>query len=105
MGPSRRSGRRGSALSFCPISAALFFGSLIPLAVKHQSGFMMPVLYGVGTALPVVVFAVLIVLGARAVGGAFKGITQFEQWARRVTGLFFVGLGIYFSLAYTLSVL
>ena len=93
------------ALSFCPISAALFFGSLIPLAVKHQSGFMMPVLYGVGTALPVVVFAVLIVLGARAVGGAFKGITQFEQWARRATGVFFVGLGVYFSLAYTLSVL
>ena len=93
------------ALSFCPISAGYFFVSLIPLAARHGSRVLVPSLFGVGTALPVVVFAVLIVLGARAVGGAFKGITQFEQWARRATGVFFVGLGVYFSLAYTLSVL
>ena len=52
------------ALAFCPVSAALFFGSLIPIAVEHQSSVVMPTVYGIGTALPVVGFAVLIALAA-----------------------------------------
>ena len=48
------------ALTFCPVSAALFFGSLIPLSVKVGSGVALPGVYGIGTALPVLAFAVLI---------------------------------------------
>ncbi len=88
------------ALSFCPTSAALFFGSLIPLAVKTGSGIVLPVLYGVGTALPVVVFAILIATGAHYVGAAFNRITQVELWARRITGALFICIGVYFSLKY-----
>jgi cytochrome c biogenesis protein CcdA len=93
------------ALSFCPGSAALFFGSLVPLAVKYESRLLLPTVYGAGTALPVLVFAILIVLGTRAVGRAFDRITQFEWWARRVTGVLFIGVGVYFSLAYIFRVL
>ena len=53
------------ALSFCPVSATLFFGSLLPLAMRHGSGALLPLLYGLGTAIPVVVFAVIIAFGAR----------------------------------------
>ncbi len=42
------------ALSFCPVSAALFFGSLVPLSLQHGSKVVLPVVYGLGTALPVV---------------------------------------------------
>lgn len=93
------------ALSFCPSSAALFFGSLVPLAVKYESSLLLPTLYGAGTALPVLVFAVLIVVGTRAVGQAYNRITQFEVWARRITGILFIGIGVYFSLAYVFRVL
>jgi cytochrome c biogenesis protein CcdA len=92
------------ALSFCPGSAALFFGSLVPLAVKYESGLLLPTMYGVGTALPVLVFAILMVLSTRAVGQAFNRITQFEWWARRVTGVLFIGIGVYFCLAYVFRV-
>lgn len=92
------------ALSFCPVSAALFFGSLIPVAVKSGSIFLLPSLYGIGTALPVVAFAILIALGARSVGRTFERIAQFEVWARRTTGAVFIGVGIYFSLAYIFRV-
>ncbi len=92
------------ALSFCPTSAALFFGSLIPLAVKSQSGIILPLLYGIGTALPVVVFAFLIAAGAHYVGNVFHRITQFELWARRITGALFIGIGIYFSLKYIFQI-
>ncbi len=93
------------ALSFCPGSAALFFGSFVPLAVKCESSLVLPMLYGVGTALPVLVFAVLIVAGTRAVGRAFNRITQFEFWARRVTGTLFIAIGIYYCLAFVFCVL
>jgi len=92
------------ALSFCPVSAALFFGSLIPLSVKHGSRFVLPSLYGVGTGLPVIVFAVLIALGARSVGTAFNMLTKTEWWARRVTGGVFILVGVYYSLRYIFGV-
>ncbi|MCX5668684.1 MAG: aromatic aminobenezylarsenical efflux permease ArsG family transporter [Candidatus Omnitrophica bacterium] len=37
------------ALAFCPISAALYFGSLIPLAINSKSGIVLPFIYGIGT--------------------------------------------------------
>ena len=92
------------ALSFCPISAALFFGSLIPLAVKHESTLVLPSLYGLGTALPVLVFAVLISMGAGYVGRLFNRLTQFELWARRLTGLIFLVVGVYLIAVYLFGV-
>ena len=91
------------ALSFCPVSAALFFASLIPLAVKNSSSVMLPSIYGIGTALPVLVFAFLLALSADFVGRVFNKVTQFEFWARRITAVLFLGIGIYFTFAYTLG--
>ncbi|MCK4720539.1 sulfite exporter TauE/SafE family protein [bacterium] len=93
------------ALSFCPISAALFFGSLIPLAVQHQSRVEIPSLYGIGTALPVVIFAILTAFGARFVGKAFDSLRKIERWARSITGVVFILVGIYYTLAYIFKVL
>jgi len=93
------------SLSFCPVSAALFFGSLIPLAVKNQSRILLPSLYGLGTALPVLIFALLIALSARSVGTFFNRLTQIEWWARRITGLTFILVGMYYSLKYIFELL
>jgi len=92
------------ALSFCPVSAALFFGSLVPLAVRVNSPVAMPLAYGIGTALPVVGFAVVIALGARRLGQTFNRLSQFEVVARRATGVLFVLVGIYLSLVYVFGV-
>ena len=88
----------GFALSFCPISAALYFGSLLPLALQHNSKFILPSLYGIGTALPVVVFAAIIAWSANSLGKAYASITRIERWARIGTGVVFVCVGIYFTL-------
>ena len=93
------------ALSFCPVSATLFFGSLLPLAVKHGSGVLLPLAYGVGTAVPVVVFAVVLAFGARWLGKLFERVTQVERWMRTITGVVFVGVGIYMSLLYVYRVI
>ena len=88
------------ALSFCPISAALFFGSVIPLALKYESKLLLPFLYGVGTALPVLFFAVIISYASRFAGSFFNKLSVVEKWLRRATGVLFVIIGIYFSLKY-----
>jgi len=92
------------ALSFCPVSAALFFGSLVPLAVRFDSPVLLPGLYGAGTALPVVGFATLIAFGARFVARAFNRLGVVERWARRMTGLVFIAVGIYMTMIYTVGV-
>lgn len=88
------------ALSFCPVSAALFFGSLVPLAVKHESHLVMPLVYGIGTGLPVMAFALAIALGTKSVATAFDRLGKVEWWARRVTGVVFIALGVYYCLRY-----
>ena len=93
------------ALAFCPVSAGLFFGGLVPLAVERSSPLMLPLVYGVGTALPVAFFAVLLAVGAGWLGTALDRVQVFEVWARRVTAVVFVGVGIYETLRSTLHLI
>ncbi|MBL7140510.1 MAG: sulfite exporter TauE/SafE family protein [Planctomycetes bacterium] len=88
------------ALAFCPVSAALFFGSLVPSALKAESPVLMPTAYGIGTALPVVVFAALVALGARQMAKAFGVVQKVERWARRTTGVVFLLVGVYYTLVH-----
>lgn len=83
------------ALSFCPISAGLFFGSLFGLAMQHNSAVMFPSLYGLGTALPVLVLAFLLAFSANRIGKVFDKLSAFERWARRVTAVIMIVAGLY----------
>lgn len=93
------------ALSFCPISAALFFGSLLPLAVANGSAVLVPAIYGIGTGLPVLVFACVLGVGAGSVAGLFRRVALVERWARRITGVIFIGVGVYMALVHVFRVL
>ena len=52
------------ALAFCPASAAVFFGSVLRMAARHNSWLLLPLAYGVGAALPAVVCAGLLAFSA-----------------------------------------
>lgn len=90
------------ALSFCPVSAGLFFGSLVPLAAEQSSPLLLPTLYGIGTAIPVAVFAILLALGASWLGRALDRLQSLELWARRATAVVFIAVGVYETLRSTL---
>ena len=92
------------ALTFCPVSAAFFFGSLLPLAIEQQSPVLLPALFGIGTAIPVLGFAVAIALGAKSLGKAFGKLTKIERWVRLITGVVFIGVGIYLMLVHIFRV-
>jgi len=86
------------ALSFCPVSAALFFGSLIPLSLSSNIGVVLPFVYGFATGLPVLAFAVLTALGVKAVGLWINKVSKLELYARRVTGVVFIIVGVYYTI-------
>lgn len=92
------------ALSFCPTSAALFFGSLVPLSLKWQSGIVLPSVFGIGTAVPVFAFALFLVAGTHSVDRLFRRITSLELWGRRVTGTIFIAVGIYLSVVHVFGI-
>ena len=92
------------ALSFCPVSAALFFGSLVPLATTAESRFAVPLVYGIATALPVVAVAVIIAFSAGSLGRTYGAIQRFAWWAQRLTGAIFILVGIWLTLIYVFRV-
>jgi len=90
------------ALSFCPLSAALFFGSLIPLALSSKAGIVLPFFFGIGTGLPVMLFAIGIALGVLSASHWFHKIATVEKYTRKITGIIFVLVGLYFIWNYLL---
>lgn len=88
------------ALSFCPVSAGLFFGGLLTLAAAQQSRWLLPSLFGIGTAVPVIAFAFLIAFASQKVGKAFSRLTQIEWWVRHITGVVFILAGVYYCVSY-----
>lgn len=91
------------ALAFCPISAALFFGSLIPLALNSKTGTLLPLIYGVGTGLPALIFVVAVALGVTSLSHWFYKITKLEYYTRKITGVIFILVGLYYAEIYILQ--
>ena len=92
------------ALAFCPVSAALFWGSLIPLAVEAKSSFGYPVLFGIGTSIPVLIFAVLLATGSRFLDPLLMRLTTAEKILNRTTAAVFIIVGfIYIYQYYTMG--
>lgn len=82
------------ALAFCPTSAALYFGSLIPLTLNRNSPVLLPLAFGVASALPIIAVAALFACGFRKVGVWFNRLAIFEKHLRLVTGILFLAVGI-----------
>jgi cytochrome c-type biogenesis protein len=93
------------ALAFCPVSAALFFGGLIPIAIKAKSGVGLPLIYGIGTGLPVLLFASLVAAGAGYINNLYHRIAKIEFYTKKVTGIIFILVGIYYALIYIFEIL
>lgn len=84
------------ALAFCPYSGALYFAMLIPMTLSADEGLALPVLYSIGTGLPVILFAFVIAFSMEKLGLYFKAISKIEKIMRLVTGLIFIITGLYY---------
>lgn len=85
------------ALAMCPPSAALFFGTAIPCSAQggSEGAWFGISLFGVGTALPVIVFSLLFVFSTRRAAAVMRHMLRIQQVMKMVTGWFFLLLGGY----------
>lgn len=84
------------ALAFCPYSGVLFFGILMPLVLSSASGLIFPLVFALGTALPVVIFALLIAFSMKKLSKVFRATQKLEKGVRLMAAALFIGAGIYY---------
>ena len=84
------------ALAFCPYSGALFFVMLIPMMLTATAGLGLPVLFAVGTGLPVILLSFVIAFSIQKMGLYFKAISKFENVMRIIAGAVFILTGLYY---------
>jgi cytochrome c biogenesis protein CcdA len=88
------------ALAFCPYSGALYFGILIPMTISSASGLYLPIVFALGTGLPVILFTYLLAFAVAKVGGVFNKITAIEKVIRKIVGMVFLLVGLYYVLIF-----
>jgi len=89
------------ALAFCPYSGAMFFGMLIPMTIASANGLYLPIVFALGTGLPVILFTYLLAFTAGKVGVFYNKITKIEKVMRTVAGVVFIVTGLYYVLIFT----
>ncbi len=90
------------ALAFCPYSGVLYFGMLIPITITSASGLYLPLIFALGTGLPVIIFAWFIAYTIGGVGEVYNKVKIFEIWFRRIVSIIFILAGLYFIMIYFL---
>jgi len=84
------------ALAFCPYSAVLYFGLLIPLALKSTGGIVLPAIYAIGTGLPVLIIGILLSFGVAGISSWLNVLSKVEKIIRIIIAVIFIGVGIYY---------
>jgi cytochrome c biogenesis protein CcdA len=89
----------GFSLAFCPTMFVLFFITLMPIVLSSSYGFILPVLFALGTALPLLLFIFLIwYLGGS--GMLMKKGRKIGIIVQRTAGILMLILGILDSITY-----
>jgi cytochrome c biogenesis protein CcdA len=91
------------ALSFCPFSAVLFFGMLIPVALAAGDPLIIPSVFAIATALPVIFFSMLLVYSVSRVGEFVNRLHVIEKNMRLVAALIFILAGLYYLRSWLLT--
>ena len=86
------------ALAFCPFSAVLFFGMLIPLALKFSDGILIPSIFAFATGLPVILFSFMLVYSVSKLGAIMNKVQTFEKYMRYIVSIIFLLVGIYYTI-------
>lgn len=100
-----RKGGRGAlvlgilfAMAFCPTSGIFYFGMLIPMSVTASAGWLLPVMFAIATALPVLAVAWLIAFSVEKVGELYGKLRIIQKWLNIIVGIIFLAIGVYYCI-------
>lgn len=85
------------ALAFCPTSGVFYFGMLIPLSATTPAGYLLPAVFAIATALPVLAVAWILAFSVQQMGRFYGRMRTVQRWMNLLVGVLFVVIGIYYS--------
>ncbi len=86
------------AMAFCPTSGVFYFGMLIPMSATTAAGYLLPVLFAIATALPVLVVAWILAFSVQQIGSFYGKMQNVQKWLNRIVGSIFAIIGLYYCM-------
>ena len=84
------------ALAFCPTSGVFYFGMLIPMSATAGAGYLLPAVFAVATAIPVLVVAWILAFSVQQMSSFYGRIKTVQKWPNVIVGILFIVIGIYY---------
>lgn len=84
------------ALAFCPTSGVFYFGMLIPMSATATAGYLLPAVFAVATAIPVLVVAWILAFSVQQMSSFYGRIRTVQKWLNVIVGILFIVIGIYY---------
>ena len=86
------------AIAFCPHRLFYFFTMIeIALTLPATWNWLLPIVFGLGTGLPIMIIAWLISYSVVSLNTLTDRLHTIEKWVRYVSAVLFIGFGIYLS--------
>jgi len=87
------------AIAFCPHRLVYFFTMIeMTITMSVQWQWLMPVVFGLGTGLPIIILAWLICYSAISTQALTNKMHRFEHWFRYICAVLFIGYGLYLGI-------
>lgn len=88
------------AMAFCPTSGIFYFGMLIPMAATATAGWLLPLVFAIATALPVLAVAWILAFSVGQIGSFYGKMQTIQKWLNRIVGGVFTAIGIYYCIIF-----
>lgn len=92
------------AMAFCPFSGVLYFGMLIPLALKAGDPLFIPGIFALATGLPVIAFSLILTYSVSKIGSVMNKVSQVEKIVRIGASVVFIIVGVYYILKINIAI-
>ena len=91
-------------MAFCPTSGVFYFGMLIPMSATATAGYLLPVLFAIATALPVLIVAWILAFSVQHIGRFYGKMQTVQKWLNGIVGGVFTAIGVYYCvMMYSIS--
>lgn len=84
------------ALAFCPTSGVFYFGMLIPMSATSAGGYLLPMIFAVATAIPVLAVAWILAFSVQQISSFYGTMQKVQKWMNIAVGVIFIIIGIYY---------
>lgn len=84
------------ALAFCPTSGVFYFGMLIPMSATATAGYLLPAVFAIATAIPVLIVAWILAFSVQQMSNFYGRIKTVQEWLNLIVGILFIVIGIYY---------